>query len=148
MTICTYEKRRLLGNVAGGLMITNRYGKIAEACWKELPLHYQGIRNDIFVVMPNHCHGIIDIRDATQRSGLKPDPTSHYPLTEIIRGFKTFSSRQINRLKQSIGSPVWQRSFYEHVIRSEEEYTQVADYILNNPLKWDLDTENPSCNKK
>jgi len=147
ITICTFEKRILFSNIADGLMNTNNYGKIVEVCWKNLPLHYQGIGNDIFVIMPNHFHGIINIQDSPKRSGLKPDPTPMHPLTEILRGFKTFSSREINRLRQSAGIPIWQRSFYELVIRSEEEYSQIAEYILGNPLKWDLDTENPKCTK-
>jgi putative transposase len=148
ITICTHDKRLLFGNIINGLMNTNDYGKIVKSCWRDLTLHYQGIGNEIFVVMPNHVHGIISIQNTTQRSGLKPDPTPIHPITEIIRGFKTFSSKKINLLRQSPGIPVWQRSFYEHVIRSETDYSQITDYILGNPVKWDLDTDNPDINGK
>lgn len=122
----------------------NPYGNIVDTCWRDIPRHYQEITNEIYMIMPNHVHGIVTIQDTSKRSGLKPDPTQIHPLSEIIRAFKTFSSRKISELRHTAGIPVWQRSFYEHVIRSEAEYSQIADYILGNPVKWDLDIDNPN----
>ena len=67
-----------------------------------------------------------------------------YPLSEIIRAFKTWSSRGINELRHSPGTTVWQRGFYEHIIRTEKEYREIGEYILYNPAKWENDSENPS----
>jgi REP element-mobilizing transposase RayT len=98
--------------------------------------------------MPNHIHGIIVIgndrtglenRSGLDRAGLEPAPT----LSEIVRQFKTFSSKRINQLRNNAGSPVWQRNYYEHVIRVEKELKRIREYIANNPLQWEMDRENP-----
>jgi Transposase IS200 like len=73
------------------------------------------------------------------RAGFKPAPT----LSEIIRGFKTFSARCINHLRHTPGVPVWQRNYYEHVVRGENELNRIREYIANNPLQWEMDRENP-----
>jgi REP element-mobilizing transposase RayT len=144
VTICTYEKQCLFGNIENGLVNLNEYGEIAQACWKDIPFHFPEISNEIFIVMPNHVHGIISIHGVDGRSGSKPDPTSKRPLFEIVRAFKTYSSRRINEHRHSQGTPMWQRSYYEHVIRSEREYHQIGEYVKYNPAKWETDRENPN----
>ena len=141
VTICTYEKQSLFGNIAGSSMQLNPHGEIVTSCWKDIPLHYPEVSVEVFVVMPNHFHGIVVIDNVEGRSGSKPDPTRKHPLFEIVRAFKTYSSRKINELRNSQGTPVWQRSYYEHVIRSEKEYQQISEYILFNPAKWETDRE-------
>jgi len=100
---------------------------------------------DVFVIMPNHIHGIIFLTDVG--AGLKPAPTvpaGHcHPLPEIVRGFKTFSSRKINELRNLSGTALWQRNYYEHVIRRDESLEKIREYIETNPLRWALDKENP-----
>ena len=66
-----------------------------------------------------------------------------YLLSEIIRGFKTFSARKINEYQNTRGKPFWQSRFYDHIVRNEEELKRIRQYIIENPLKWDLDEENP-----
>jgi REP element-mobilizing transposase RayT len=97
---------------------------------------------DTFVVMPNHVHGIIVLTEPAG-AGLKPAPTKKPPLSEIIRAFKTFSSRRINALRDMPGISTWQRNYYEHVIRDEDVLSRVREYIATNPLRWELDRENP-----
>ena len=93
--------------------------------------------------MPNHVHGIIIIRDVG--AGSEPAPTTkRHGLPEIVRQFKTFSARRINRRRGTPGQPVWQRNYYEHIIRHEESLNRIRDYILTNPLRWNLDRENPN----
>jgi hypothetical protein len=70
-------------------------------------------------------------------------PTKIHPLSEIVRAFKSYSSQKINKHRHSRGTPVWQRSYYEHVIRSEDEFTRIGEYILFNATKWETDRENP-----
>ena len=127
VTICTHDRERLLGDVVDDQVRLNDEGRIVLECWHNLPNHYEHVKLDEFVVMPNHVHGIIVITDPVrgislneERAGLKPAPTSMHSLSEIVRGFKTLSSRRINRLQDKPGQPVWQRSFYEHVIRDEK----------------------------
>ena len=119
-------------------MELNDFGTLVDFTWHDLPNHNQNICLDMFVIMPNHVHGIIVIENG--RAGLEPAPT----LSEIIRQFKTFSSKRINQCRDSPGCPVWQRNYYERVIRNEQELVRAREYIVNNPMKWGLDKENPS----
>jgi hypothetical protein len=91
--------------------------------------------------MPNHIHGIIVIlNNNTVGNGLKPFPT--HGLSEMIRGFKTFSSRKINEEIKNDNKFQWQKSFYDHVIRNEKSLHNLRHYITFNSLKWELDIEN------
>ena len=114
-------------------MVINEYGKLVEITWFDLPNHNHGILLDSFVIMPNHVHGIIVIEDAN-RVGL----------SEIVRQFKSYSGKRINQLRDNPVCPVWQRNYYERVIRNESELAKAREYIVNNPVKWALDKENPS----
>jgi REP element-mobilizing transposase RayT len=137
-------------------MNLNSFGHFIHNTWLTLPEHYAHIALDEYVVMPNHFHGIIWIVRAgfkparglsnSMRTGLKSGATleSGPPLSEIIRGFKTFSARRINRHRQSPGQPVWQRNYYELVIRNDDELNRAREYIVYNPLKWALDKDNPN----
>jgi REP element-mobilizing transposase RayT len=144
VTICALNKQCLFGEIKNAAMRPNPYGKIVQQCWNDIPKHYFETNNEIFSLMPNHVHGIIIIPDDDGRSGLKPDPTNRHTLPEIIRAFKTFSAKGINEAMHSPGTPIWQRSFYEHIIRTEKEYREIGEYIYHNPQKWDSDTENPN----
>jgi putative transposase len=140
ITICTSDKQCLFGQIVDSKVKLNPFGIIVESVWKEIPLHYPDINNDVFIVMPNHIHGIITIHEG-KRAGSKPAPTR--PLSEIVRAFKTYSSRGINELRHSQGVSVWQRNYYEHVIRNENDYHEIGEYIYYNPAKWETDSENP-----
>ncbi|MHC1782125.1 MAG: transposase [Anaerolineaceae bacterium] len=145
VTICSHGKIPLFGHVVGAgskpaqiEMKLNQFGDIVLATWHDLPHHIPGIRLGEFVVMPNHVHWIIWITEAG--AGLEPAPTGKRTLLpEIVRQFKTFSARRINLIRGTPGHPVWQRNYYEHIIRDDEEYSRIAEYILDNPLKWETD---------
>jgi putative transposase len=147
VTLCTQQKLCLFGQIIESTMRLNQYGKIAELVWQEIPLHYPDINNNIFIVMPNHIHGLISLQES-RRAGSKPAPTTGFPLSEIVRAFKTYSSRRINQLRNTPGAQIWQRGYYEHVIQSENEYHQIGEYILFNPAKWESDRENPEAIQK
>ena len=148
VTICTQNRLSLFGQITDSSMQLNSCGEIVKSGWEDIPQHYPQVTNEVFIVMPKHIHGIVVIHEVTGRAGSKPTPTSKHPLFEIVRAFKTYSSRRINELRNSTGTPVWQRSFYEHVIQSENEYHQIGEYILFNPSKWEIDEENPNTNLK
>jgi REP element-mobilizing transposase RayT len=148
ITICTKERKCLFGEIENDQMRVNDYGEIVQLSWLDLPQHYPNVQLDAFVIMPNHVHGIIFLQVG---AGFKPAPTvsegKRHPLSEIVRAFKTFSSKHIYKLRNMPGEFVWQRNYYEHVIRRDESLNKIREYIENNPLRWALDRENPANQK-
>lgn len=146
VTICTYKRQHLFGYVdKDGMMQLNDYGKIVRGCWQDLPDHYNNIELDAFVVMPNHVHAIIFILNPDTTSdvaaGLRPattpeSPSKKHGLTEFVRALKSFSARRINEKRNVAGVPVWQRSFYDHIIRDEISLNKLREYTLYNPAWW------------
>ncbi len=148
VTLCTHGRRCLLSEIVKGEMKLNDAGLTVLEVWGQLPDHYPHVLLDWFVIMPNHVHGIIVLNDDYgKRAGLNPAPTGNkvHGLPEIVRAFKTFSSRRINRLQGTRGEPVWQRNYYEHVIRSDKGLNAVRQYIEANPSQWENDPENPDA---
>jgi putative transposase len=146
VTIVTKSRSCLLGDIVDEEMRLNNSGHAVQEIWENLVEHYARIELDAFVVMPNHIHGIIVI---TVGAGLRPAPTPaptrrQYGLPEIVRAFKSFSARRINEIRQSPGVPIWQRNYFEHVIRNEESLNHIRQYILDNPARWAFDRENPT----
>ena len=154
VTMCTDKKECVFGDIVNGEMVLNEYGKVVEEEWYRSAAIRREIELDAFVVMPNHIHGIVVIVESnvgaqglaplqqTQRGcvSLGRKPRS---LSTFIAGFKSAVSRRINDLRGTPYAPVWQRNYYEHVIRNENDLNEIREYIVNNPLKWDLDRENP-----
>ncbi len=157
ITICTWQRECLFGNIINNEMQLSRYGEAVQFNWHYLPRRYPHVLLDAFVIMPNHVHGIIFLTDdhVTNISGVgtgleiishrainfsgKPAPTRQHGLPEVIRGFKTFSARRINQILCMAGVPVWQRNYYEHIIRNEESLQKIRQYIINNPSSWQQD---------
>ena len=159
VTVCVHNRECLFGEIENGEMRLNEYGNIVKMVWDNLPQHYSNIALNAFVVMPNHIHGIIEITapmgagfvgTGLVGAGLKPAPTPPPPppmmtttknhgLPEIIRALKTFSARQINELRNMQGEKLWQRNYHEHIIRNEQSYQTIAQYIENNPARWEND---------
>lgn len=135
ITVCAYKRSRIFGEIADGEMKLNRYGEIVMECWHNLPNYEPHTELDAFVIMPNHVHGIVVIRDVEV-------VTKRHPLSQIVRIFKTSSSRRINGVRNTGGVPVWQRSYWEHVIRDQDALNRIRNYILTNPGRWHLDREN------
>ena len=154
VTICTRERACLFGEVVGGDMRLNDDGKAVEACWLAIPTHFPSVHLDAIVVMPNHVHGIVVIADkvvgaknfsplrdktATTRNPLRsPSKT----IGSIVRGFKIGVTKRF----RGNGNPdqVWQRNYYEHVIRNEMSLSRIRQYIHENPMRWDFDRDNPA----
>lgn len=138
ITVCIADRQCLLGNIIEtelnpARMIKNPYAGIVEHAWFDLVNHVANIQLHEFVVMPNHVHGIIQIQPAML------DAVAAVDISEIIRQFKTFSARRINQLRNTKGRPVWQRNYYEHVIRNEFAHAKITEYINTNPLRWKQD---------
>lgn len=146
VTICVHGGQPLLGTIKDGRMLQNPNGALAEHAWFDLPNHYPHVELDAFVVMPNHVHGIIVLTDVDVGAGLKPAPTTkRHGLSEIVRAFKTFSARRINKLRDATGNRFWQRNYYEHIVRNDMALDRIRQYIANNPAKWHNDKLHPSA---
>jgi putative transposase len=149
VTVLSLHQQTVFGVIKDGIFKPNINGNIVKECWYELDKHYYNINLDTFIVMPNHIHGIIFLEDTNVPSsrnvgaGLRPALTKLQKLPEIIRAFKSFSSRRINEHRNTPGTPVWQRNYYERVIRNEKEFNEIRQYIVDNVTNWGKDTENP-----
>lgn len=149
ITVCTKNREHLFGHIENDSMKLNVFGEIVKHCWYDLPNHYLNVQLDEFCVMPNHIHVIIIINNAgIVETGLKPvstttsQPQKHHGLFEFVRALKTFSARRINEKRNSIGEPIWQSRFHDHIIRNEISLQQIREYIINNPRTWQKDTLN------
>ena len=171
VTVCATRRGLLFGWISDGSVVENANTSIVRDCWLDLPNHYPHVSLDAFVVMPDHIHGIIVLRDTQRvgdvrkdnvraglearaglraRAGLKPAPTGgdavvdvgvRHGLPEIVRALKTYSARRINAARGTPGSSVWQRGYYERILRNERELALTREYIASNPRNWRTDRE-------
>lgn len=142
MTICTYNREYLFGDVLKGEMVLNQFGCITQDSWQDMPNHHKNIELDKFIVMPNHIHGIIIINNPVgngpARSFNKYQKTDN--LSIIIGSYKSTVTKQINRINNNQFK--WQKSFHDHIIRSDKSLQNIQEYIVNNPKTWDNDENN------
>jgi len=148
ITICTKNRECLLGNIINNKIKLSEIGKIVKQCWLDMPKHYPNVELDEFIVMPNHLHGIIIINDPInkyRRGGVTPPlpMENKIPLGKIVAYFKYQSTKQINKLTHAPGQMIWQRNYYEHIIRNEKKLERIRYYIGNNPYNWQTDRNNP-----
>jgi REP element-mobilizing transposase RayT len=134
VTVCTHRRECIFGTVVDYEMRPSAFGEIVAANWRELPSYYPGTQLDAFVVMPNHFHGILL---------LNQDGESNHRLPALMRAFKAFSTRAVNERRGHVGAALWQRGYYEHIIRNEASLERIRRYVVSNPAQWDLDEENP-----
>jgi putative transposase len=149
VTVCIKNKECLFGEIADGMMRLNHAGELIHEIWDALSKRYDDIDLDAFVVMPNHVHGIIVLIDASAVGAglalpIRRGAASNAPtLGDVIRTFKSISAIQVNRLLTRTGQLLWQRNYYEHIIRNEAGLDRIRSYIAMNPQNWMMDQENP-----
>lgn len=154
VTICTRERVCLFGEVVDDVMRLNDAGKIAEACWLAIPAHFPDANVNAFVVMPNHVHGIVFIADIVGAKNFSPVwdnvEAAHNPIRSpsktigsVIRGFKIGVTKWFR--ENGVTGNVWQRNYYEHVIRNDESLSRIRQYIHENPTRWAFDRDNPAA---
>jgi putative transposase len=149
VTICTRNRECILGNVVDGEMQLSKIGQLVQIAWNDLLKRFENFELDKVTVMPNHIHGIITIVEAglalPKEGAASSAPTRDVPirLMDVVRAFKSISAINVNRFLSRVGIPLWQPNYYEHIIRNEESLNRVREYIGNNPLRWELDRENP-----
>ncbi len=150
VTLCTWERKCIFGRIVEGVMQLNPLGIIVQDCWNDLRHHFPDVEFEVFVVMPNHFHGIIviktDIVGAIHELPLHENKLARRRmlLPKIIGRFKMISAKRMNEVRGTPGVPVWQRNYYEHVIRDEKSFGRIQEYIQTNVLRWEMDKENPS----
>lgn len=149
VTTCVQNRECLFGNIFNGVMALNDAGMLVESVWNGLTEHFPSIGFDAFVVMPNHVHFIVTIvvpgEDEDDGAAQENRATQGCAptLAQVVGAFKSISAAQVNSLLSRTGQPLWQRNYYERVVRNEAELNGFRDYIIHNPLKWEDDTENP-----
>ncbi len=150
ITVCTHQRACLFGEIVDGEIRLSEMGHMVRDKWKKTQQIRSEIELDQFVIMPNHFHAIIWIHDGrgTARRAPTGEPTYEQfgkpvagSIPTIVRAFKSAVTRQINFHRNTPGMPVWQRNYYEHIIRNEAELNAVRDYIANNPQQWALDAD-------
>jgi putative transposase len=153
ITICTHKRECLFGQIDEGKMERNQFGEIAEEEWFFSSTIRREIILDEFIVMPNHIYGIVFFRDignkavgATGRSPLQktsPGP-SKCSLSSFFAGYKSVITIRIRKLLKDPHFQVWQRNYYEHIIRNEIDLEETREYIQTNPVKWLEDENHPA----
>jgi putative transposase len=152
ITICIKERRCVLGKIHNSGVLLSLIGKIVNRCRKEIPHHFSYAKLDVFVVIPNHFHGIIVITNDGRGVQLNaPTKNASNPcelispkqktLSVSIRTFKVAVTT--NCKKNGYHDFIWQRNYYERIIRNEDELSEIREYILYNPLQWQFDRGNP-----
>ena len=131
VTTCAQGRECLFGEVDSAAMRLNAAGEVVERTWTDLGARFPTIGLDAFAVMPNHFHAIVVLAGVTPKLG------------DVVGAFKSLSAIAINRLLLRSGRSLWQRNYYEHIIRTEAALNRIREYITTNPLRWQLDRENP-----
>ena len=146
VTLCTQNRQCLFGDIKNDNMVLNDVGLMIHNIWSDIPNKYSCFSNDLFVLMPNHLHGILIIND---KLGPAQGPAPTLSLSDVLRNFKSLTTTcymkgvDTNKFKP-FEKKLWQRSYYEHVIRRNKSLDKIREYILNNPRKWHEDLNNPN----
>lgn len=157
ITICVQGRRVLLGDIRQGTILLSYLGEIVKSEWLRLPQRFGNLVLDEFVIMPNHIHGIIIINRRGE-SCIRPDDsmgdhqdrpygTATNSIGRIIQAYKSITTnKNILGVKKNDWRPfprrLWQRNYYDHIIRNDDDLNDIREYIVNNPLTWDKDEEN------
>ncbi len=168
VTICTHERKPTLGSVLAGKVILTAAGEAVKVTWFRLPDRFPSVVLHEFVVMPNHLHGILTITqpfrpkkagaassvptektgDGREQVGTARSGHAHIKdvtgvsLGKIVRAFKSLSGVEVNRILGRSGGPIWQRNYFEHIVRGEDDFKKTQKYIHENPPRWDEDPDN------
>ncbi|MGI6638719.1 MAG: transposase [Desulfobulbus sp.] len=160
VTVCTRNRECLFGEIINGEMQLNDAGRMVRHWYRGLERKFSDIECDTFVCMPNHVHFIVvnvgaDLRvrpdiDAGNQQVEHIEQGEHIgsPLQRVVQWFKTMSTNEYIRCVKQCGWPpfpgkLWQRNYYEHIIRNDENLNHIRQYIIDNPVKWNVDRDNP-----
>ncbi|HXR33155.1 MAG TPA: transposase [Verrucomicrobiae bacterium] len=148
LTICSVERKSIFGCIENGQPMENALGQIIRACWLQIPDHFSAVETDAFVIMPNHLHGILNIKkrvpgnDRPNREAFSSPTFASIPT--IVRTFKAGVTRLARQQGQWPDGAIWQRDYFERVIRNGKEYVETCRYIAENPTGWESDEDHPA----
>jgi len=147
ITILAHKRSNLFGNIVNSKVEFNQLGELVNNHWHEISNHFDNVTLDQFIVMPNHIHGLILVENAFAESSEmnRFQKVTSKSLSSIVQNYKASVSREHNR--QGVSKKIWQSNYYERVIRTEKELEKCREYIMNNPLKWQLDRNNLRSDK-
>jgi REP element-mobilizing transposase RayT len=154
-TVCTFRRACILADIVEDQIRLTAAGRVIESAWQMIPEFFPHVELDWFVVMPNHLHGILILHDALRAKhpigpdasplqGSRPRGTRSGTLSAVMQTAKAMTTRRVHAIPGMEGIRLWQRGFYDHVIRGDTELNRIRSYIEENPLRWALDNENPS----
>lgn len=170
VTSCSQNRRNIFGEIRNDVMIANPAGQMLELIWHEIPWKFPTVNLDAFVVMPNHVHFIILLteemieenrlrgRDLSDRPKWEEKPQALIPrpkrvrqpsLSQVLQWYKSITTAKFRQGVKKAGWPsfsgrIWQRNYYEHIVRNERELNAIREYIVHNPLKWLEDPDHPN----
>jgi len=129
-----------------GIVEPSALGRVVPECWVQIPRHFSAAELDAFVIMPNHLHGLVLLNNrprgvAVNAEAFQKPVAGSVPT--IVRSFKSAVSARAKQAGVALSHPVWQRNYFERVLRNGRELTQAMRYILENPARWQFDVENP-----
>ena len=136
ITICSHKKKCIFGKIALGeymddaKMLYSPIGEIARKCLLDMESHYDNVKIDNWIIMPNHVHMLIHISER-----INPFPTAAYDISNIVGKYKAAVTRSVRNAFMHSGK-LWQSSFYDHIVRTDEDYQNIWQYICGNPSKW------------
>lgn len=143
ITICTHDRRPILAEITKTEHTLTRIGRLVARCWQALPRHFPNIVLDAWVIMPDHMHALVVIQSVDSHiHGIAathteyPHGTAPGSLPAIIQNFKSISTRAANKLMRTPGEPMWQRNYYERIVRDQAGLDLVRRYIEGNPAAW------------
>lgn len=166
LTVCTYGHECILAAIENEEVTVTEIGKIVKEEWLRTPAVRPNVQLDEFIVMPNHLHGIVIIKNDIfvgangnspqrgKRIDMDPPPrktpfrSPSGTIGAIVRGFKSAATKRVNELQDTPGKPLWQRDYYEHIVRDERDLERIREYIRLNPTRWPVDEENPVKSRK
>ena len=149
VTMCVRNRECLFGRINNGAMELNEWGRVAADCMEQIPNHFPGVTISAFVVMPNHVHALMHIDDLPTGDGRgvacyapteRPIGPSSGSLGAIIRSFKSAVTKRI-RDAGGFDGMLWQRNYYERIVRTSDECDRIRTYIADNPRNWTMDDE-------
>jgi REP element-mobilizing transposase RayT len=156
ITICTANRECLYGSIENGEMSLSKFGEIVDVEWDKSFEIRKELFCEAFVIMPNHIHAILRI-DNPEKTHVETheQPQKHgvayrrpKSISSFVAGFKSAVTKQINEIRNTPKQPVWQTGLHDHIIRDDKGYNNIANYIANNPFKWDEDMYNPKNEEK